>query len=677
MNLARPWSFRRLRVLGLAFILLAGTVLAGPAASASSASPPVERIAQTWGVNGRVLDVLTMGNLVVVAGKFTAVTGVDGQSVPAGGVAIYDATTGTFTNTNFSFDKQVTSVSVNGDTLYAVGKFRKVGGKRSKFVAAVSLTTGALVPGFSVSVDKAPSVVRYLGGQLYLGGAFTTVTDSSGTHARANVARVSATTGAWDSTFAPSLNAGVTAIEPAADGASVYVGGDFTTVNGSGVYSRVARLSTTTGLPSPAFSVGATNQGSRAPIRSMALSGSTLALGTTGSGGACALVDAASGAVLWSRHANGDVTSVGFKASNVYCGGHFSGSGAFDGLTRKKLAAVEAATGNVLPWAPSVNSALGVFALDTSADALFIGGDFTVVGPINQSHFGQFRAADAVIPPAAVAQPTALAGNGQVTVSWPSPSTDGGSALLPYRVMRAQGGGAPSQVGETSSRSFTDTTVTNGVTYTYTIIARSGAGLAPASPGVTATPIAGGLTVPAAPAGLTASGVAGAAQLAWTAPSNDGGAPVTSYRIYRRVADGASALHATVPATPTSYVDTDVEVGTRYYYSVRAVNQVGEGPASAEASATPNTGVPSPPTLSLTSNTASGVALSWTVPFSPAPITKYVLVRDNVKITEPSASMTSFTDTTVVSGQSYTYKVRAVNAYGTSKWSNSIVVTVP
>lgn len=673
----RPRPARLLRAIGLTVTALLALALGGPAASASSSSPPVDRIAQTWGVNGRVNDVLTVGGLVVVAGDFTAVTGVDGQTVPAGRVAVYDPATGTFPNTSLSFDKQVTSVSVDGDTLYAVGKFRKVGGKRSQFVAAVSLSTGKLVPGFSVRTDKAPDVVRYHAGQLYLGGSFTTVTDSAGTHARSYLARVSATTGTWDGSFGPTLDAAAMTVEPSTDGASVYVGGDFTRVNGNGTYSRVARLSSTTGLPDAAFVVGPTNESARAPIRAMALSGSTLALGTTGSGGACALVNASSGALLWSKHSNGDVTGVGFTAGNVYCGGHFSGGGSFDGVTRKKLAAVEAATGVVTPWAPQVNSAIGVRTLDISPDALFIGGDFTVVGPINQSHFGQFRAADAITPPTAVAQVNAVAGNGQVTLSWPSPSTDGGSALLPYRVMRSQGGGAPTQVGESSARSFTDTTVTNGQTYAYTVIARSGAGLAPASPPVGATPVGGGVTAPGAPTGLTATGDAGFAQLSWVAPANDGGTPITAYRIYRRVADGSSQLHATVAASPTSFVDTDVELGTRYYYSVRAVNSVGEGPASAEASATPNSGVPSPPVLSLTSNTGAGVGLSWTVPYSPSPITKYVLVRDNVKITEPSAAMTAFTDPTVQAGRTYTYKVRAVNSYGTSKWSNSLVVTVP
>lgn len=638
--------------------------------------PASGRIAQTWGVNGRVMDVVALGDSVVIAGGFTAVTNVDGQSIPAGGVAVYDATTGRFTNTTFAFDKEVNSIAVVGDVLYAGGKFTKVAGKKSKFLAAVSLTTGLPVPGFSATINKAPNVVRHDSGSLYVGGPFTTVTDATGPHSRPFLARLSAQTGTLDAAFTPSLNDQVHAVVTAPG--TVYVGGDFSAVNGSTAFPRLARLSPVTGIPIQAFVAGPTNLNARAPIRAMALSGSSLLVGTTGSGGACALVDASTGSVQWSKHANGDVVAVGVMGSTAYCGGHFSGVGSFDGLERKKVAAVDLPTGTTTGWAPDVNSALGVFSIAVGADALYIGGDFTRVDTIDQQHFGQFRAEDALLAPAAVDSLLALPGDGEVQLSWPSPSTDGGSALLPYRIYRSDGSHVASLVGQTSERTFSDATVTNGTTYTYTVAARSSAGSAPNSPEATVQPSGGSVSAPTAPTGLTATPGVGTALLSWSPPSSTGGDPVTSYTAYRRLASGERTPIAVLPSGARGYTDEDVEIGTRYYYTVAASNSAGEGALSLEASAVPNSGVPSAPVLSLAGNDGSGVLLTWTVPsYSPTPISKYILVRDQVKVTTPSATLNTFTDTTAVSGRTYTYQVRAVNSFGTSKWSNSVVVTIP
>jgi hypothetical protein len=98
---------------------------------------------------------------------------------------------------------------------------------------------------------------------------------------------------------------------------------------------------------------------------------------------------------------------------------------------------------------------------------------------------------------------------------------------------------------------------------------------------------------PAAP-GLSASGGDGVATLSWSAPA-DGGSPITSYRIYRGPASGTEALLATV-GNATGYADGAVSNGTTYFYRVAAVNGVGEGIASNEASATPRAAATFPTT---------------------------------------------------------------------------------
>lgn len=95
-------------------------------------------------------------------------------------------------------------------------------------------------------------------------------------------------------------------------------------------------------------------------------------------------------------------------------------------------------------------------------------------------------------------------------------------------------------------------------------------------------------TVPSAPTGLTAawSAPAKAFNLSWSAPQSTGGSPIAQYRVYRGTSSGSVSLLTTVGPGATSFKDAAVTRGKRYYYKITAVNEVGEGPASNEASAT-------------------------------------------------------------------------------------------
>ena len=90
-------------------------------------------------------------------------------------------------------------------------------------------------------------------------------------------------------------------------------------------------------------------------------------------------------------------------------------------------------------------------------------------------------------------------------------------------------------------------------------------------------------TVPAAPSGLTATAGSGQVALAWQTVSG-----AASYNVYRgTVSGGESATPIVTGLTRPSYTDASVTNGTKYYYTVTAVNKVGEGAHSSEASATP------------------------------------------------------------------------------------------
>ena len=182
--------------------------------------------------------------------------------------------------------------------------------------------------------------------------------------------------------------------------------------------------------------------------------------------------------------------------------------------------------------------------------------------------------------PAAPTGLTATAGDGQVTLAW-----NASAGATSYTVKRATTSGGPyTNVATVTTTSFTDTGLTNGTTYYYVVSASNSAGESPNSAPVSATPTAGGPTVPAAPTGLTATAGNGQVTLAWNASAG-----ATSYTVKRATTSGGPYTNvATV--TTTSFTDTGLTNGTTYYYVVSASNSAGESPNSAPVSATPTGG---------------------------------------------------------------------------------------
>jgi chitodextrinase len=90
-------------------------------------------------------------------------------------------------------------------------------------------------------------------------------------------------------------------------------------------------------------------------------------------------------------------------------------------------------------------------------------------------------------PPTVPANLTAIPGNGQVALSWSASSDNGGGdAIAGYHIYRNG-----TQVGSTTATSYTDTGLTNGTSYSYTVSAYDQAGnLSARSSAVSATPVA-------------------------------------------------------------------------------------------------------------------------------------------------------------------------------------------
>jgi len=168
----------------------------------------------------------------------------------------------------------------------------------------------------------------------------------------------------------------------------------------------------------------------------------------------------------------------------------------------------------------------------------------------------------------------ATEGDGRVDLTWSAPASEGGSPVSRYSVYRD---GSPlTQIGVATA--YSDSGLTNGQARSYEVSATNSYGEGPRSAAVSATPA----TVPGAPTGLAATGSNRNVSLSWQAPASDGGAPITGYAIFR---DGASLVGI---GTETTYRDGTVTNGRAYTYKVAAVNRMGRGPFSNEASATPD-----------------------------------------------------------------------------------------
>lgn len=218
--------------------------------------------------------------------------------------------------------------------------------------------------------------------------------------------------------------------------------------------------------------------------------------------------------------------------------------------------------------------------------------------------------------------------------------------------------------------SYTNTAVSPETSYTYFVKAKNAA--------TTQTSNANGtLTVTtlncAAPGTFTLSatpncnGTTSQVSLSWTASSN-----ATNYDLYRN-----GTLYA-ANIVGTSYTNTIVTAGSSYSYTVTAKNGNGSTSNSNGAQSIVATNCATPGSFTLTVNTtcnatASQVSLSWTAATNA---TNYDLYRNGVLYASNIAG-TSYTNTVVTVGTTYTYNVKAKNTNGTTDNSNGVqTVTV-
>jgi len=174
---------------------------------------------------------------------------------------------------------------------------------------------------------------------------------------------------------------------------------------------------------------------------------------------------------------------------------------------------------------------------------------------------------------------TASAGStpsSMINLSWTTPAYDGGAAVIGYRITENRAGaGDVVIVGNTGTAgtTYTRTGLDRVVSYTYKVAAINSAGVSANSNTATLATTA---ELPGVPTGLTltaGSPVNTVISLAWTAPTETGGAAISGYQIKRN----GSIVVADTGTTATTYSATGLTGGTTYTFNVAAINSAGAG----------------------------------------------------------------------------------------------------
>ncbi len=285
----------------------------------------------------------------------------------------------------------------------------------------------------------------------------------------------------------------------------------------------------------------------------------------------------------------------------------------------------------------------------------------------------------------------AVPNNEQVTLQWDR----GDPGITKYHVLTEGPGNDINTLvpaGSGTKTTVTDTGLTNGAEYTFTVRAALGTDPANATftsvaSTVTATPE---LALPAAPTGLTPTAGDGQVTLSWDDPND---LTLTGYDYSTDGGENFTAITGLTEA-PTSYIITGLTNDTEFTLALRAVNASGAGPSSDNVTATPIAKPAAPANFAATRGSDGGeVALTWDDP-NNVPITGYQYRQkrgnrafgDWTDIDGSGATTVSHTVTGLSNGRQHTVELRAVNASGegaassdtaTPRWPAPNLVATP
>ncbi|MBA3852770.1 MAG: hypothetical protein C0503_00055 [Gemmatimonas sp.] len=310
----------------------------------------------------------------------------------------------------------------------------------------------------------------------------------------------------------------------------------------------------------------------------------------------------------------------------------------------------------------STDSRVVMVATATETHLIRVTADGTTSG-----HF-ELRVTQRRLPAAPTGLSAALASATRATLSW----TDASDNETSFRVERCTGLDCTTftEIGSVAAgvTNFVDSTLTADATFRWRVRARNDVGNSAYTGIVTLAS-----TAPAAPSGLAATVQAGnVVRLTWSDNANN----ETSALVERCTGVACSdfvQIAAVASASLVSYDDSSASADNTYRYRVRVSNAVGNSGYSAIVNA--STAPTAPTGLTATTQSATTIALAWTD--ASATETQFVIERCTgvactsfAPVDSVAANVTS-RNNTVVADQTYSYRVRAVNASGSSPASAS------
>lgn len=243
---------------------------------------------------------------------------------------------------------------------------------------------------------------------------------------------------------------------------------------------------------------------------------------------------------------------------------------------------------------------------------------------------------------------TATAGNALITLAWTASS--GATSYNVYRSTATGTEGTTAYKTGITTASYTDTGLTNGKAYYYTVAAVNTAGTSADSTQVTATPSA----APPTPTGVAATAGSGEITITWKASAG-----ATSYNVNWE-APGWTSYRLAKDTTLLTYTQTGLVNGTTYSFAVAAVGSGGTSANSAPVAATP---VAAPSNIVATAGNGE-VKLTWT---ATSGATSYDIYRSTKSGSEGTTAYktgitaASCSDTGLTNGVTYYYEVAAVS----------------
>ena len=196
------------------------------------------------------------------------------------------------------------------------------------------------------------------------------------------------------------------------------------------------------------------------------------------------------------------------------------------------------------------------------------------------------------------------------------------------------------------------------------------------------------IRVPDAPRNFTVESVEDTSiELDWDAPSNNGGSPITGYRIDVST-DGGTIFKTIVKSqTPEIFQNLELVSGDTYCYRVYTINKIGISNYYGEGCATVDNDVLGKPTnLIVNGSGSTSIELSWNPPSHDGgdTVTGYRIDvstdGDSYVTLESSYGDTFYEHSNLESGDTRWYRVYSVNSIGTSLTfasGNATTFTVP